>query len=57
MTEEGGGRVDTSLKPFGGVSVHLFLEESGLGWGGVFFFLDFCCGFFTPKHGGIFHFD
>ena len=32
-----GGRVDTSLVPFGGVSVHLFLEESGLGWGGVFF--------------------
>ena len=41
----GGG---SSLKPFGGVSVHLFLEESGLGWGDVFF-QDFCCGFFYPK--------
>lgn len=47
-----GGRVDTSLKPFGGVSVHLFLEESGLGWGGVFFFEIFVVDFLPQSMGG-----
>ena len=52
LTEEG-GRVDTSLKPFGGVSVHLFLEESGLGWSGVFF-SRFLLWIFYPKAWGDF---